>query len=285
MSFMAKRLLKKFWAEDYKKNVAHSFLKPNQKINIFRQNQDKYKIYPVKNGQLVTFEPISNPTSKILYFHGGAFTVPMNDDQLEMITKIAVESNSRIEVADFPLLPNHHADELLAFSQETFEMAIDSELPTFVIADSAGAKLALQLLVNNSGKVAGTSLISPWLDMKLTDPEIEQRAQDDVLLDLPTLQKIGGWFENGTSPEKWVDFSDSFQLKNLGDIQIFFGANEMLVPSNRRFVQALTDAANTNPLVTEFKDVWHDYTLWFKLSETKKTFKQIAEFVKDRHGA
>ncbi len=204
----------------------------------------------------------------------------MNEDQLEMITKIAVESNSRIEVADFPLLPNHHADELLAFSQEAFEIATDSDLPTFVVADSAGAKLALQLLVNNPGKVAGTSLISPWLDMKLTDPEIEKRSQEDVLLDLPTLQKIGGWFESGTSPETWVDFSDSSQLQDLGDIQIFFGANEMLVPSNRRFVQALTDAANTNPLVTEFKDVWHDYTLWFKLLETKRPLSKLLNLLK-----
>ncbi len=48
MSFMAKRLINKFRSEDYKKSVAHSFLKPNQKINIFRQNESEYKIRPVK---------------------------------------------------------------------------------------------------------------------------------------------------------------------------------------------------------------------------------------------
>lgn len=285
MSFMAKRFIKKFRAEDYKKNVAHSFLKPNQKINIFRQNPTEYKICPVKNGQLVTIEPVTNPTSQIFYFHGGAFTVPMNNDQLDMITKIATESESRIEVADFPLLPDHQADEMLEFGQEVFDSVISSDLPTFIVADSAGAKLALQLLVNNPGKVAGTSFISPWLDMKLTDPEIVSRAADDVLLDLPTLQKIGGWFESGATPEKWVDFTNPADLKEIGDIQIYYGANEMLVPSNRQFIDALTTAEGSDPVVTEFKDGWHDYTLWFKLSETKKTFKGIAEFIKGRRGA
>lgn len=285
MSFMARRFIKKFRAEDYKKNVAHSFLKPNQKINIFRQNENEYKIRPVKNGQLVTIQTVASPTSQILYFHGGAFTVPMNDDQLEMITKIAEESDSQIEVADFPLLPGHQADEMLEFAQEAFDTVIASELPTLIVADSAGAKLALQVLVDNPGKVAGTSLISPWLDMKLTDPEIVSRAEDDILLDLPTLQKIGGWFESGATPDKWADFTQPGQLKGIGDIQIYYGANEMLVPANHQFVEALTAAEGATPIVTEFKDGWHDYTLWFKLSETKKTFKGIAEFIKDRRGA
>nr|WP_252893062.1 alpha/beta hydrolase fold domain-containing protein [Lentilactobacillus otakiensis] len=112
----------------------------------------------------MTIEPIANPTSQILYFHGGAFTVPMNEDQLEMITRIATESASRIQVADFPLLPGHSADEILTFSQSALELVTDSELRTFIVADSAGAKIALQLLVNNPGKIAGTSLISPcWI--------------------------------------------------------------------------------------------------------------------------
>ncbi|KRL10220.1 alpha/beta hydrolase [Lentilactobacillus otakiensis] len=282
MSFMAKRLINKFRSEDYKKSVAHSFLKPNQKINIFRQNESEYKIRPVKNGQVVTIEPIANPTSQILYFHGGAFTVPMNEDQLEMITRIATESASRIQVADFPLLPGHSADEILTFSQSALELVTDSELRTFIVADSAGAKIALQLLVNNPGKIAGTSLISPWLDMQLTDPEIAARADNDILLDLPTLQKIGGWFDEGTTAEQWVDFTDASQLKNIGDIQIFYGGNEMLVPSDLKFIKALQSADGTNPIVTEYRDGYHDYTLWFKLSETKKTFKRIAEFIKDR---
>lgn len=285
MSFMAKRLINKFRAEDYKKSVAHSFMKPNQKINIFRQNETEYKIRPVKDGQLVTIEPIANPTSQILYFHGGAFTVPMNEDQLEMISKIAGESDSLIQVADFPLLPGHSADELLAFSQASFELVVGSKLPTFIVADSAGAKIALQLLVNNRSKIAGTSLISPWLDMKLTDSEISGRADDDILLDLPTLQTIGGWFEEGTTAEQWVDFTDANLLKNIGDIQIFYGKNEMLVPSDLKFIEALEKAEGTYPIVTEFRDGYHDYTLWFKLSETKKTFKRIAEFIKDRRDA
>ncbi len=107
MSFMAKRYLRKFRAEDYKKSVAHSFIKPNQKINLFRKNENEYKIDPVKKGQLVTIDTVADPTSQILYFHGGAFTVPMNEDQLEMITQIAQAANSRLQIADFPLLPTN----------------------------------------------------------------------------------------------------------------------------------------------------------------------------------
>ena len=285
MSFMAKRYLRKFRAEDYKKSVAHSFIKPNQKINLFRKNENEYKIDPVKKGQLVTIDTVADPTSQILYFHGGAFTVPMNEDQLEMMTQIAQAANSRLQIADFPLLPTNSADDMLAFSQAVFDKVVTDDLPLFIVADSAGAKLALQLLMDNPGKVLGTSLISPWLDMKLTDPEIAKRAENDILLDLPTLQEIGGWFTDGASAEKWQDVFNSANLKNIGDVQIFYGENEMLVPSDLKLIDAMGQAEGASPLPTTFKDAWHDYTLWFKLSETKKTFRQIAEFIKDRRGA
>ncbi|MFT8595184.1 MAG: alpha/beta hydrolase, partial [Lentilactobacillus hilgardii] len=257
------------------------FLHPNQKATIFTDKSKDIKIYQMNHGQTVTLTPTDNPDNQIMYFHGGAFTVPMNTDQLEMITKIAIESNSLVQIVDFPLLPNHSSTEILESAQEALDIVYSTELPTFIVADSAGAAIALQLLIKNPTKIAGTSFISPWLDMQLKDPEISAKESEDVMLSLSVLRQIGQQFEVGLNQDNWFDVFDPQSL-NIGSIQIFYGENELLTPINLKFIQALKQADKASVEVTTFKDGFHDYTLWFKLPETKKTFKEIARFIKDR---
>lgn len=279
MSFMAKRLLKKFKKENYKVAVNHSFLHPNQEVTIFTDESKYETIYQMKYGQIVTLMPTDNPDNQIMYFHGGAFTVPMNIDQLEMITKIAIESNSLVQIVDFPLLPNHTSTEILESAQEALNIVYSTEIPTFIVADSAGAAIALQLLIKNPIKISGTSFISPWLDMQLKDPEISTKENEDVMLSLSVLRQIGKQFEAGLHQDDWFDILDPQNL-NVGSIQIFYGENELLTPINLKFIRALKQADKASVQVTAFKDGFHDYTLWFKLPETKKTFKEIARFVR-----
>ncbi|MCP9332810.1 alpha/beta hydrolase fold domain-containing protein [Lentilactobacillus hilgardii] len=279
MSFMAKRLLKKFKKENYKVAVNHSFLHPNQEVTIFTDESKYETIYQMKYGQIVTLMPTDNPDNQIMYFHGGAFTVPMNIDQLEMITKIAIESNSLVQIVDFPLLPNHTSTEILESAQEALDIVYSTEIPTFIVADSAGAAIALQLLIKNPIKISGTSFISPWLDMQLKDPEISTKENKDVMLSLSVLRQIGKQFEAGLHQDDWFDIFDPQNL-NVGSIQIFYGENELLTPINLKFIRALKQADKASVQVTAFKDGFHDYTLWFKLPETKKTFKEIARFVR-----
>ncbi|EEI20477.1 hypothetical protein G8J22_00506 [Lentilactobacillus hilgardii] len=279
MSFMAKRLLKKFKKENYKVAVNHSFLHPNQEVTIFTDESKYETIYQMKYGQIVTLMPTDNPDNQIMYFHGGAFTVPMNIDQLEMITKIAIESNSLVQIVDFPLLPNHTSTEILESAQEALDIVYSTEIPTFIVADSAGAAISLQLLIKNPIKISGTSFISPWLDMQLKDPEISTKENEDVMLSLSVLRQIGKQFEAGLHQDDWFDIFDPQNL-NVGSIQIFYGENELLTPINLKFIRALKQADKASVQVTAFKDGFHDYTLWFKLPETKKTFKEIARFVR-----
>ncbi|MFT8994743.1 alpha/beta hydrolase [Lentilactobacillus hilgardii] len=281
MSFMAKRLLKKFKKENYKVAVNHSFLHPNQKATIFTDKSKDIKTYQMNHGQTVTLTPTDNPDNQIMYFHGGAFTVPMNTDQLEMITKIAIKSNSLVQIVDFPLLPNHSSTEILESAQEALDIVYSTELPTFIVADSAGAAIALQLLIKNPTKIAGTSFISPWLDMQLKDSEISAKENEDVMLSLSVLRQIGQQFEVGLNQDNWFDVFDPQNL-NIGSIQIFYGEHELLTPINLKFIQALKQADKASVEVTTFKDGFHDYTLWFKLPETKKTFKEIARFIRSR---
>ncbi|MFT8744112.1 MAG: alpha/beta hydrolase, partial [Lentilactobacillus hilgardii] len=111
------------------------------------------------------------------------------------------------------------------------------------------------------------------------DPEISTKENKDVMLSLSVLRQIGKQFEAGLHQDDWFDIFDPQNL-NVGSIQIFYGENELLTPINLKFIRALKQADKASVQVTAFKDGFHDYTLWFKLPETKKTFKEIARFVR-----
>ncbi|WP_040471101.1 alpha/beta hydrolase [Lentilactobacillus kisonensis] len=284
MSFMARRLTKQFKTQNYKQTVAHSFLHPNQKVNIFKNNPDIGLIHHLNSGQLVTIDTSTAPKSQILYFHGGAFRVPMNDDQLQMIRSIATQTESRLQIADFPLLPTYSSADMLNFATSALQAVVANGLPTFLVADSAGAALAVQLLFRYPDKIAGTSLISPWLDFELTDAQVVSRATNDVMLDIDVLRQIAAEFTDGLSNGQWLDvFSPSDSL--TGSLQLFYGENELLAPNDKKFATTLTATTNMTIDVISFRDAFHDYILWDKLPETKKTKKQIVTFTRDQRGA
>ncbi len=284
MSLAAKRLLKRFRRENYKQTVMHSFLHPNQKKALFSRTSSDYRIHQINSGQVVTIDPVESPKAQILYFHGGAFTVPMNADQLEMVTRIATAANCRLQIADFPLLPEYSSADILDFAQLALTYVSSPEQHTFLVADSAGVAIALQLLINNPEKVAGASFISPWLDMQLNDPAFKSREAEDVMLSLSVLKQIGVQFVAGLQPGQWRDVFDPRNLA-VGDLQLFYGQNELLVPTNLKIIDVLNQVKSGTTEVYEFRDGFHDYPLWFKLPETKKTFKKITSFITSRYDA
>ena len=173
---------------------------------------------------------------------------------------------------------------MLEFAKQALTYTVKQPLPTFVVADSAGAALGLQAVIQEPAEVVGTVLVSPWLDMQLTDPSLTALESADVMLDLNVLKQIGGQFAAGLKPGDWVDVFDPVHL-NVGPLKIFYGENELLTPINEQFITAAKKAANATVEVTRFKDGFHDYPLWTKLPETKKTVSQIAEFITSQRDA
>lgn len=284
MSFAARRLMKQFRVQNYKKNIAHSFLHPNQKYNLFNKPPAGAIIDQFAHGQLVTLDVVPDLASQLLYFHGGAFRVPMNEDQLTMIRSIAELSGSRLQIADFPLLPTHSAADILKFAATALQKVAANGVPVFLIADSAGAAIAVQLLFQHADQIAGTVLISPWLDLDLNDSEFADRATEDVMLDFDVLKQIATEFKSGIGDLHWADpYLPSESL--TGSLQIFYGDNELLVPSNKKFAAALGATTNIKVTVMNFRDGFHDYVLWENLPETKKTKKQISSFIRDQRDA
>jgi acetyl esterase/lipase len=98
------------------------------------------------------------------------------------IAKLADSCGRPVHVPTYGLAPQHTAREAHDFLSALFER-VSATGPTYVIGDSSGGGLALaatQAWVESGGvPPTGLTLIAPWLDIALRNPDIERVAPCD----------------------------------------------------------------------------------------------------------
>ena len=123
----------------------------------------------------------------ILYLHGGSYVGELEKYHWNFFKDIINETNSTIIVPDYPLAPEHTYLEVFKIMEPLYKEIIgkiDEKTEFILMGDSAGAGLALALYQRN-GKLGHrlpdkTILISPWLDVRMDNPEID-KIKDPVL--------------------------------------------------------------------------------------------------------
>lgn len=284
MSLTARRLRAKLRKTDYKKMVNHAFLFPNVNYRFFANQPELAAISKdMAGGQLVWLsqQPSEEVNRTVLYFHGGALTTPLSADQVELVTKIAKESDSQMVIADYPLMGAAFSVAMLDFAEQALLEVTQYNQPVVLLADSAGAWMVRYLWQRHPELVASTVLISPWLDWELTSCDVQNLADDDVLLDVVTMQSVGRRFWAGLREDQRKLLAEP--LGDVGPVQIIAGANEMLLPNDRQLAAELQQNNAVVSLI-EYPAGFHDFVLWFDLPETKKAIKQMAKFIKDQYG-
>ena len=123
----------------------------------------------------------------ILYLHGGSYVGELEKYHWNFFKDIIDDTSSTIVVPDYPLAPEYTYVEVFKFMEPLYKEIvgkIDKKTEFVIMGDSAGAGLALALYQRN-GKLKNrlpdkTILISPWLDVRMENPEIDN-IKDPVL--------------------------------------------------------------------------------------------------------
>lgn len=123
---------------------------------------------------------------KILYIHGGSYVGELEKIHWEFFKDIIDDTNASIIVPDYPLAPANTYKEVFKM-MEPFYKEIIEEVGSerlIVMGDSAGGGLSLalceKLSQENVQMPRELILISPWLDVRLENPEID-KVDDPVL--------------------------------------------------------------------------------------------------------
>lgn len=132
--------------------------------------------------------PDSDCQTRILYFHGGAYVFQITHFHWRFIAEMAERLKARISVPVYPLAPEHRFDAIYEPVRELHRQACAETLPERLVlmGDSAGAHMAVVLTMmaarENLPRAARLVLISPGLDMSLSNPRLRELEKIDPWL-------------------------------------------------------------------------------------------------------
>ncbi|MBB1497801.1 alpha/beta hydrolase [Paracoccus sp. MC1862] len=178
----------------------------------------------------------------ILYLHGGAYVCGITTVHWHFLTSLAQRS-AVIEVPLYGLGPKHDFREAYALLDELWAGIAQRHpgRPVTIMGDSAGGGLALgfALHLRDSGRSLPESLVllSPWVDIASTDPQVDERRQDDPMLARAGAELAAKVWANGADPDDPRLSPMNGDLTGLPPTDIYQGTRDMLRPQ----VEALAD--------------------------------------------
>ncbi|MEM7131635.1 MAG: alpha/beta hydrolase [Chloroflexota bacterium] len=247
----------------------------------------KYEIsYKNLNGdELITASATDHNDIHLIYLHGGAYILGKEgmENREQVIGRLIENTKAKVTFFDYPVAPESQYEETL----EAMERAYHYLLNTYpndrfmMIGDSAGGGLALsfsQMIKDRSIKQPEKLILySPWLDLSMTNPEIEPLESYDMLLpkealiDAATKYAGADDLKNPLVSPIYGDFNDQ------GEILMLYGTHELFYADALKLEEmAIEHNYNiTFKFYTEMQHVW----ILFPIREANQAFQETYDFI------
>ncbi|MEU8705513.1 alpha/beta hydrolase [Streptomyces sp. NPDC048565] len=205
------------------------------------------------------------PERHAVYLHGGAWINEITGHHWRLIAHLAATAGTRIIVPIYPLAPLGTAAAVVPRAAGLLRALSAEHGPgqISVIGDSAGGQIALSaglLLRQEDIALRRTVLISPALDLRLTNPEIDDVEPRDPWLARPGLREaIELW--RADLPLEDLRVSPLLtDLRGLGPLAVFSGTTDITYPDVRLLV-GKARAAGVEVEFHEARGMVHVYPL------------------------
>jgi acetyl esterase/lipase len=149
-----------------------SQLAKSARYQLTRDTINGFDCYTVQSS---SDETIAAGRSSVVYVHGGAYVNQIERAHWKLVCAIADATRRPVHVPIYGLAPQHCAEEAIDLLGKVMDRAAQSG-PIYIAGDSSGAGLALAatqtVIIAGATPPLGLTLISPWLDIALTNPAI-----------------------------------------------------------------------------------------------------------------
>ena len=183
-----------------------------------------------------TSTPDADPSSAILYLHGGGYVICSLDSHRHLVAEVGRAAGTRTLAIDYRLAPEHPFPAPVEDTVAAYRYLLDSGLKPNRIAlagDSAGGGLVVGALL--AIREAGLPLpacgwcISPWVDMEALGESFTDRAEADPTVQRETIQMMAQWYLGGADPRHPHAAPIYGDLRGLPPLLIQVGAAETLL--------------------------------------------------------
>lgn len=221
-----------------------------------------------------------NKTNKtILYFHGGAYMAEATDGHWKFIEKIVNDTGYTVIFPDYPLTPKYNYRDVFEMVKPLYKEiinSVDSE-NLIIMGDSAGGGLSLALvesLVEENLKMPSkTILISPWLDVRLTNPKIDEVQKHDKNLNKDTLKIAGIAYASEDGINNYLVNPIDGDISKINNLTIFTGTYDILNPD----VHILEENAKAKQVNIEIKEYEGASHIWLINEDEVEAYNDFIE--------
>lgn len=169
----------------------------------------------------------------LIYTHGGCFTFPMISAHWGILATLVAQGGVSVDVPLYGLAPEHTATETTTWLTTVYDEAVEEfGSQVFLGGDSAGGGLALSQAMSHrdSGRAAPPALllISPWVDVTMSNPGVAAVAPLDHMLAAPGLALAGRLWAGDLDPRDPVVSPLFGDLGGLPPVHVFQGDHDVL---------------------------------------------------------
>lgn len=191
------------------------------------------------------------PSRRALYLHGGCYVFEIDPLHWAICSKLAVEAHAIVTVPIMPLAPNGVASVVVPAAADLAATLIAEvgAANVSIIGDSSGGGMALAVAMELRDRglppLGAIVLISPWLDISGTDPQLAVIAPRDPWLAVPGTHAAGALYRAELAETDFRVSPINGSLEGLGPLTMFSGTRDILNADAARLVPLAATAALT----------------------------------------
>ncbi len=212
-----------------------------------------------------TVRPRTEPVAAAVYLHGGAYLAGIAPQHWTLIGRLA-DAGVRVEVPLYGLAPQHTYRDAYRFVSAVYRQLAPEAPPSglVLVGDSSGGGLALgvaqDLLADGGSRPDRLVLMSPWLDLTLSHPQMPAYERIDPWLARPGLVEAGLAWAGGDDPTAARLSPGNGPVAGLPPMWLFAGTREIACP-DALDLAAAASAAGVQVRLTAVDGALHVYPL------------------------
>jgi len=247
----------------------------HQRLNIQTRTVDGFPVYEIA--------PRAGERKRILYLHGGAYVFEITPYHWHLIAEMADRLGYGITVPIYPIAPEHDFHAMFGMVGDVYRQMLDEMEAKDIVfmGDSAGGNMAVVLTMMAAEE--GLSLpsrhvlISPGLDMSLSNPALFEAERNDPWLGIPGGLEAIRMYSAGIDRSDWHISPIYGDLSVLPKTLLLTGSRDLLTPDNLIFAQKAREAGVEVDVVHE-EGMFHAWPL-IDMPESRRARQHIVTFL------
>lgn len=253
-----------------------------------RSVMTRYRVdsYLMTGRPVYHIQPRDNlPVRHVFYLHGGAYVAPIVKLHWQFLSRLMNNLPCQLTVPLYGLAPRYTYRDAFIFLTTVYQNLLENNSPQHIIfmGDSSGGGLALAfaqaLRDARLPQPGGIVMLSPWLDITASHPEMSVIEKRDPILAIRGAREAGTIWAGGSDPDIPQLSPINGSLKGLAPLCLLTGTDDILF-TDARSLRDKAHAENHSLCYLEYPSMFHAWMLLGLLPESEQALRDIVDYVR-----